>query len=387
MKIEHSKATLSFPCHPPTEIAWVGPEELLAELSELIIEHRSAGGVLLVVDQGVNRKGKTPYHARLIEGLAELTRLDSLILPGGEKVKQLATLRQLYDALLRRTVGRDGLVIALGGGALMDLAAFAASTWHRGTRLVLVPTTLVGQVDAAVGGKTALNWQKVKNQVGTFYPARKVLICPYFIETLSTAEFRNGIAEAIKTAFLFDPELVDWLEEHRPALLEREAGALVELSQRCLVHKGELTELDPYDRGKRRLLNFGHTFGHALETWGELRAETLKNPKQRIPHGRAIAWGMVVESMVSRLRGELAEGYLERLSDLLQGFGLPTQVSLRWVEEVEVLWELIRHDKKRQGERVSFVKPLKIGLAELASDLTREELEQALLELAKVEVE
>jgi len=279
------------------------------------------------------------------------------------------------------------MLIALGGGAVMDLAAFAASTWHRGTPLVLVPTTLVGQVDAALGGKTAINWQKVKNQVGTFYPARRVLICPYFLETLNATEFRNGIAEAIKTAFLFDPGLVEFLEEHRGPLEEREAGVLVELSQRCLAHKGKLVELDPFDRGKRRLLNFGHTFGHALETWGELRAETLKNPKQRIPHGRAIAWGMVVESTVSRLRGELEEGYLKRLSALLSSFGLPTQVSLRWVEEVEVFWQLIQHDKKREGGRVSFVKPLKIGLAELSDDLTREELEQALLQLAKVEVE
>jgi len=304
------------------------------------------------------------HGGALATGMARAhVALERVIVPDGERAKSLRVAARVYDALLDLGVTRDTVLIALGGGATCDLAGFVASTWLRGLPLVQVPTTLLAQVDASVGGKTALNHPRGKNLIGTFYQPRMVWIDPDVLATLPPRERRAGLAEVVKVAAIWDADFFKWLEENLDAMLHLEREALGDAVARACGIKAEVVGLDEREAGLRALLNFGHTLGHAVE---------LVSGFRRIRHGEAVAIGMVFAARLSERRGLAPAGVAARVSSLLERAGLPTEVPDLDAQRGAYL-RAISVDKKVAGERVAFVALREIGRAELV-ELAPEEI-------------
>ncbi|GAC1569419.1 MAG: hypothetical protein NVS3B18_00200 [Candidatus Dormibacteria bacterium] len=260
---------------------------------------------------------------------------------GGEAAKRLDTAAALYRRLLAGGIDRGAVVVAVGGGVVTDLAGFVASTYLRGLPLVLIPTTLLGQVDAAVGGKTAVDLEEAKNAVGTFHPADSVLVDPTLLATLPVREVRNGLAEMVKTGIILDAGLLAELERLPDALAIVRRPDLVE---RTVRDKLAVVRRDPEDRGERLLLNFGHTAGHALEA----------RSGYTLAHGAAVAQGMVVATHLAVALELCPPELLGRLVTLLDRLGLPSALT---DPDVDALVATMAHDKKRIGARQRFVLP------------------------------
>lgn len=239
-----------------------------------------------------------------------------VLLPDGEKYKTLESLNQIYTALLEVNYGRDCTLVALGGGVIGDICGFAASSYQRGVPFIQIPTTLLAQVDASVGGKTAVNHPLGKNMIGAFYQPQAVLIDSKSLKTLPMREVSAGLAEVIKYGTILDQDFFVWLEQNMPALMQLNNEALQQAIFRCCQLKAQVVANDEREKGERALLNFGHTFGHAIETYLGY-GNWL--------HGEAVAAGMVMATTLSALIGNLSLTQVERLKTLLQQANLPYQ--------------------------------------------------------------
>ncbi|MFW6288780.1 MAG: 3-dehydroquinate synthase, partial [Spirochaetota bacterium] len=258
-----------------------------------------------------------------------------LVLPAGEASKSWPELERILATMLESDLTRTSAVVGVGGGVVTDISAFAASVYMRGCRLILVPTTLLAMVDAAVGGKTGINFGGYKNMIGSFYPADEVRISTETLATLSEREYRSGLAEVIKTALLGDERLLALLEDEQPRVLGRESDLLAEIVWACASVKGEIVESDLTESGIRAYLNLGHTFGHALETVQGLGSWS---------HGEAVAWGIARAMELGVLAGITDRGYASRVRALLERYGyrinpLP--------EAAEAIRTAMQKDKKR----------------------------------------
>ena len=262
--------------------------------------------------------------------------------PPGEQAKDVAVLTRLWSCLAERKVTRTDCIVAVGGGATTDLIGFLAATWLRGVRVVLLPTTLLAMVDAAVGGKTAIDIPEGKNLVGAFYPPAGVLADLSALETLPKADFAAGLAEVIKAGFIADGEILRLVEED-PAAAATAAGAHTrELIERAVAVKALVVSADLRESGQREMLNYGHTLGHAVE----------KRERYAFRHGDAVAIGMVFAAEVGRLAGHLTEAEVTRHRELLTAVGLPvTYQAGAWPE----LRETMSLDKKARGARLRMV--------------------------------
>ena len=294
----------------------IGPG-LLDDGNALAAQVRGAHA-LLVSDGNV-----APLYAeRTIAALTASGRLKaklSTVVPG-EKSKSLDEFADLLTDLAELGATRDACVFALGGGVVGDLAGFAAACWMRGIDLVQLPTSLLAMVDSSVGGKTAIDVPQGKNLVGAFYPPRAVFADTSVLATLPERELRAGLSEVVKYGAIADPRFLQWLAANAPRLLARDAEALAEAIARSCAHKASIVERDPHERGERALLNFGHTFAHAIEAeQGYGRGEALN-------HGEAVAVGMVLAARLSAERGMASEDATRRLADLLASLGLPTRL-------------------------------------------------------------
>src|SRR5690606_7026635 len=269
--------------------------------------------VLLASDSHVAPLYAATVRAALLEARPGLA-VQEFVLPAGEASKTLAGFGAAIDALAALGATRDACVYALGGGVVGDLAGFAAACWMRGIDCVQVPTTLLAMVDSSVGGKTAVDLPAGKNLVGAFHPPRAVLADTRTLRTLPDRELRAGLAEVAKYGAIADAPFLDWLAGHAGALLEREDAALSDAIARSCAHKAAIVARDPLEHGERALLNFGHTFAHAIEAlqgYGGLN------------HGEAVAVGMVLAARLSA-RLELApEAAADDLARLLARLGLP----------------------------------------------------------------
>ncbi|WP_147652494.1 3-dehydroquinate synthase [Vulcaniibacterium gelatinicum] len=264
--------------------------------------------------------------------------------PAGEAAKTLDHFAELVRELADFGATRDACVYALGGGVVGDLAGFAAACWMRGIDVVQLPTTLLAMVDSSVGGKTAVDLPQGKNLVGAFHPPRAVLADTATLRTLPERELRAGLAEVVKYGAIADAPFLDWLERNAQALLARDDAALAEAIARSCAHKAAIVERDPREHGERALLNFGHTFAHAIEAeqgYGGLN------------HGEAVAVGMVLAARLSARLGLAAPADAERLAALLARFGLP--VALPPALDAEALLARMRLDKKAQAGGLRFV--------------------------------
>ncbi len=284
----------------------------------------------------------------------------SIVLPDGEQTKDWATLERVFDRLLEARFGRDAILVALGGGVIGDLAGFAAAVYQRGVPFIQVPTTLLAQVDSSVGGKTGINHPRGKNMVGAFHQPLAVISDVATLDTLPERELRAGLAEIIKHGFALEAEFALWLEVHMEQLLQRDRAALGYAVRRSCELKAAVVALDEREAGPRAVLNFGHTFGHAIETAQGYGAWL---------HGEAVAAGMVMAADLSVRLGLLERSVAARLQSLLARAGLP--VSNPDIPSARLL-ELMRVDKKAARGRLRFILLSAPGQALVRADVDDE---------------
>ena len=280
-----------------------------------------------------------------------------VLIEDGEQAKGWATLDRVFDALLAAHLGRDTLIVALGGGVVGDLAGFAAATYQRGVPFIQVPTTLLAQVDSSVGGKTAINHARGKNMVGAFHQPLAVIADVGTLNSLPDRELRAGIAEVIKHGLILDLELLEWLEARIDSLLARDPAALEHAVRRSCELKARVVATDERESGLRALLNFGHTFGHAIEA-GVGYGEWL--------HGEAVATGMVMAAELSVRAGTLRRQDADRVTALIARAGLPVRGPNLSADRY---LELMRVDKKAAAGRVRFILLDGLGRATQRGDL------------------
>jgi 3-dehydroquinate synthase len=299
---------------------------------------RDAAAVMVVSDPVAARYAATVADTLQQGGKRVLT----WTLPSGEAAKSLDTIATLWDQLGELQVSRSDAVVAVGGGATTDVAGFVAATWLRGVRLVNVPTTLLGMVDAAVGGKTGINTAAGKNLVGAFHPPAGVLVDLDVLETLPDDQWVNGMAEVIKAGLIADPVILDLVDDD-PAAAGRATGRHArELIERAIRVKADVVSRDLLEAGPREALNYGHTLGHAIE----------RVSRYGVPHGHAISVGMVFAAELGRRVGRLDDTTADRHAVVLDMIGLPTTYRDDvWPD----LLAAMRVDKKSRGGRLRFV--------------------------------
>jgi 3-dehydroquinate synthase len=289
-------------------------------------------------------------RAALSPHYAQLTTVE---LPDGEVYKDWSTLNRVFDHLLGNRCDRQTVVFALGGGVVGDLAGFAAASYMRGVPFVQVPTTLLAQVDSSVGGKTAINHALGKNMIGAFYQPLRVVCDLDVLATLPQRELSAGLAEVIKYGPIADAGFLDWIEANLDALLAREPQSLMHAVRRCCELKAQVVGTDEREQGVRAILNFGHTFGHAIEAGVGYGAWL---------HGEAVGCGMVMASDLSVRLGLMPAAFLTRMTRLIERAGLPVRAPVLGAER----WlELMRVDKKAEGGEIRFIVIEALGRAGL----------------------
>ncbi len=337
-------------------------ERLLSRV-ELILPHLDLKKAAIVTNTTVAALYLQPLATVLQDAGAEVA---SVVLDDGERYKDSATLNRIYDALLSHNCDRKTAVIALGGGVVGDVAGFAAATYMRGIPLIQVPTTLLAQVDSSVGGKTGINHPQGKNMIGAFYQPRLVLADTTVLNSLPARELSAGLAEVIKHSLIGDAVFFAWLEHNMEKLLACDAQALAHAVRRCCEIKAAVVGADERETGVRALLNFGHTFGHAIES-GLGFGNWL--------HGEAVAAGMVMAADLSRRMGLIAQSDVDRTVALLLRARLP--VAAPAIAPSRLL-ELMGHDKKAEGGRLRFILLDAIGAASIRADIPEAALQQTL---------
>jgi 3-dehydroquinate synthase len=293
------------------------------------------------------------YAVRVLKTLAAAGFDVRLIeVAAGEPSKSLATLERVYDDLVQAELDRSSVIFALGGGVVGDLAGFAAATYLRGLSLVQIPTTLVAQVDSALGGKTAVNHRSAKNLIGAFYQPKLIVADVATLMTLPDREFREGLGEVIKYGAIMDPDFFASLEQEMAAILARDPNRLTDIVERSLRHKANVVESDEHEGGLRKILNFGHTLGHALEASSGYGSYL---------HGEAVAIGMVAAARLSCAYAGLSADEVSRLERLIEAARLPTRMPAGW-RDAEFT-RALKLDKKRTDDKVEFVLLDRLGHA------------------------
>ncbi len=306
------------------------------------------------------------YLERLTNGLQD-RQLASVVLPDGEQHKTLDSFGLIMTALLEHRFERGCTIVALGGGVVGDIAGFAAACYQRGVRFVQVPTTLLAQVDSAVGGKTAVNHPLGKNMIGAFHQPVAVLADLDTLSTLEAREFRAGVAEIIKYGLIRDREFFDWLELNLDALMARDTAAVTHAIKRSCENKADVVAADEHESGERALLNLGHTFGHAIEHALGYGAWL---------HGEAVAAGMCMAARMSTRVGMIAPTTRDRIIALIARAGLPTAPPSG--PSVEELLDAMRVDKKNQDGRIRLVLLDAVGHASVRQDYDQHALLEVL---------
>lgn len=338
---------------------------VLRRSGELVRALGAATGVAIVSSPRVWKRWGVPLRNRLAR--ANGGKPPSVVLfPDGERAKTLATLERVCRGLASARLDRRGVIVALGGGVVGDVAGFAAATYLRGVSLVHIPTTLVAQVDSAIGGKTGVNLPEGKNLVGAFHQPALVLVDPEVLRTLAPRQYRSGIYEVIKYAVLGDRHLFEFLENRMPAVLRQDRAALDWILPRCIGAKAQIVSRDELDTGPREALNFGHTFGHALEALTRYR---------RFLHGEAVGCGMIAATRLAVAIDWLAREDAGRIEALVRSVGplpgLPRISPARWMAA-------LHGDKKARGGRMRFILPRQIGEVRAAENVPEQSLSQVL---------
>jgi len=320
------------------------------------------GRCLLVTDENVAAHYRTP----LVEGLSNADwTVRSVVLPPGEETKSAACLHTVYDEALEWGIDRQTPILALGGGVIGDLAGFAAATLLRGLPLVQLPTSLLAQVDASVGGKTAINHATGKNLIGAFYQPEVVCADPVTLDTLPMREYTSGMAEVVKHALIKDPELFERLDDHLVPVMARKDRAVVStVIEQAVRVKAEVVSADEQEEGRRAILNFGHTFAHALERVAGYGA---------FSHGEAVALGMRAGLYLSHQRHpeSIPRDRIDHVIDAIPVEGDPSAVPFPKV------YEAMSADKKNRSDTIRFVLLERLGHAYVTSEVSKAEARHA----------
>jgi 3-dehydroquinate synthase len=305
------------------------------------------------------------YLSRLQASLGD-RRIATLVLPDGEEFKTLDSMARIIDALVAHRMNRDAAVVALGGGVVGDMAGFAAACYQRGIDFVQVPTTLLAQVDSSVGGKTGVNHAQGKNLIGAFHQPKCVIADIGTLATLSPREYRAGIAEVVKYGLIYDVAFFAWLETNAAALLARREAELVHAVRRSCEIKAEVVAADEREHAVRAILNFGHTFGHAIETAAGYGTWL---------HGEAVAAGMAIATDLSARLGWIDAADRDRALSLIARFGLPVTAPRIGAQRAR---ELMGMDKKVLDGRIRLILLRSVGRAEVVADYSADALDATL---------
>ncbi|MEY2908792.1 MAG: 3-dehydroquinate synthase [Pseudomonadota bacterium] len=307
------------------------------------------------------------YMERVRQSLGEARKVTEVILPDGEAQKTLETLNRILTRALEDRHERRSVFVALGGGVVGDMTGFAAACFQRGVDFIQLPTTLLAQVDSSVGGKTGVNHAFGKNMIGAFHQPIAVLIDLTTLHTLPPREFAAGIAEVVKYGLIYDPSFFEWLLNNADRLLTRDESVLAEAIERSCAIKAEVVAADEREGGLRAILNFGHTFGHAIEKEQGYGAWL---------HGEAVASGMIIAARISAARGDLDWGCVAQLEQFLRRFDLPIEPPKEMT--ATRFLEAMAGDKKVDRGRIRYVLLAALGQAVLRDDITYPEIAAAL---------
>jgi 3-dehydroquinate synthase len=298
------------------------------------------------------------YAAPALESLRQIAPAELLQVPAGESSKSVGQAESLWEALLRAGAARDSLIVGLGGGVVGDLAGFVAASYARGLAFVQVPTTVLAQVDSSVGGKVGINLSTAKNMVGAFWQPRCVVIDLNVLTTLNDRQFCAGLAEVIKYGVIEDEAFFESLERNVARIRRRDLDVMAELVARSCQIKAAVVADDETERsGRRAILNYGHTFAHAIEAYGQYRKHL---------HGEAVALGMLCASSLALRLREIDEAVLARQRALIEACGLPVTMP---AADTPRLLDLMRSDKKAQAGQLVFVLPTRLGEVQLVSGI------------------
>jgi len=346
----------------PVFVGW----ELLSSLGERLRARGASGRAFVISDSTV-----APLYGKQLGEAVTGAGYEAvmLVVPAGEESKSLKLAGRVYDWLVERRAERGDFIVALGGGVVSDVAGFVAATFARGLAFVVCPTSLLAMVDASIGGKTGVNHPKGKNLIGAFHQPRLVLADAATLRTLPARELRSGLAEVAKHAFILDAGLIDFLEKRAEALLALEPDTTVQAVRRSAAIKCAVVSEDEREQGRRIVLNFGHTVGHALEAATEYKL---------LLHGEAVSLGMVAAARVSEALGLLSAEEANRVGALLSRFGLPVNLKQIDVERVLAATEL---DKKVRGQAVRWVLLEGFGRTVVRDDVPEDVVREALAAL------
>ena len=332
---------------------------------ESLLEPYIKGKQVMIVTNTTVAPLYLEHYLTAIEALGK--KVATCILPDGENYKNIEHLNLIFDALLKAGFNRDATVLALGGGVVGDMAGFASACFQRGVYFIQVPTTLLSQVDSSVGGKTGINHPLGKNMIGAFQQPQVVLADMSQLSTLPDRELSAGLAEVIKYALLGDLDFLVWLEENMDGLVGRDSALLAEAVYRSCAHKARIVANDEKEQGERALLNLGHTFGHAIESYLGYGIWL---------HGEAVATGMVMAADLSQRLGWISVEDLERTKKIIQRAHLPVKCPAIPLDE---FLAYMAHDKKVLNGRLRLVLMKSLGQAVITKEFDVELMKQAIL--------
>ena len=332
----------------------------------LIAKNHKAARYVIVTDSNVNRL----YGQTVQDGMERAGLKASVIeIPAGEASKNISVVMDVAGRLLAQGADRETMLVALGGGVVGDLTGFIASVYMRSVPYIQVPTTLIGQLDSAIGGKTAVDLPQGKNLLGTFYQPCAVFADVNFLDTLPDREFCNGLAEMIKYGIIEDENLFRRLEEDMDSVISRDPALLIKIIETCCRIKKSIVEIDEREHGLRRILNFGHTLGHALEAASEYK----------LSHGEGVALGMIAAARLSTMMNYLPVEESDRIKSVIAKAGLPTTIDAAFAAD-EVI-RRFRADKKKKDDVIHFVLIKKIGMPFVNGSINEQQIGDVLEEM------
>ncbi len=339
---------------------------ILDRVMLLIAKNHKAARYAIVTDSNVNRL----YGRTMIDGM-EKAGLKAFVIeiPAGESSKNITVVMDVAGKLLAEGADRETMLIALGGGVVGDLTGFIASVYMRSVPYLQVPTTLIGQLDSAIGGKTAVDLPQGKNLLGTFYQPRAVFADVNFLDSLPDREFNNGLAEMIKYGIIEDESLFRRLEEDMDAIKSRDPGMLLKMIETCCRIKKSIVEIDEREQGLRRILNFGHTLGHALEAASDYS----------LSHGEGVALGMIAAARLSVIMNYLPRVESDRVKSVIARAGLPTTIDASL--SMDEVIRRFRADKKKRDDVIHFVLIKKIGMPFVNGSIHEQQIADVLEEM------
>jgi 3-dehydroquinate synthase len=341
-------------------------EAIIDRMGLILNKHKWGSRYIILTDSRV-----LPLHGERVQQILKGMglKVDIIDFPAGEASKDSKTILRICDQLMAMGADRQSALVALGGGVVGDIIGFVASIYMRGIPYIQVPTTLLAQVDSSIGGKTGIDLSTGKNLIGTFYQPKGVFIDLAFLKTLEPQELKNGLAEVVKYGIIDDPELFSILETKAKDITNQNVDLLKEIVTRsCRIKKG-VVEIDEQEKGLRRILNFGHTIGHAIET----------ESGYTIPHGDAVSMGMVAAAILSERMQHLSTEDRKRIIALIRAIKLPDRIPANL--SPEGIFAHMRGDKKKAGDTLNFVLLKKIGLPFVTDGVPEQLIRETIKEL------